>query len=140
MITYCCYLISSYRELIPICGRDLTCWRAFIPRVVTAMDSAGKPIWAFEVDVQRIDLRPEDDPDEYHWAVIRTYAEFYNLESKLTEFHGEFLETHLPAKKMFGTGKSEFLESVRLVSIFPFFFFMGDLFNPVTINPIKNKR
>jgi len=105
---------SSYRELIPICGRDLTCWRAFIPRVVTAMDSAGKPIWAFEVDVQRIDLRPEDDPDEYHWAVIRTYAEFYNLESKLTEFHGEFLETHLPAKKMFGTGKSEFLESVRL--------------------------
>jgi len=106
---------SSYSELIPICGRDLTAWRAAIPRVVSAIDSSGKSIWAFEVDVLRVDLRPEDDPDEYHWTVIRTYAEFYNLEAKLTEFHGEFLsDIRLPAKKMFGTRSFEFLESLRL--------------------------
>lgn len=113
-----CLWISSYSELIPICGRDLTAWRAVIPRLVTAIDSSGKSIWAFEVDVQRIDLRPEDDPDEYHWTVIRTYAEFYSLEAKLTEFHGEFLcDIRLPAKKMFGTRSYEFLESLRLVRI-----------------------
>jgi len=106
---------SSYADLIPICGRDLTAWRACIPRVVTAIDSAGKPIGAFEVDIQRIDLRPEDDPEEYHWSVIRTYQEFYNLESKLTEFHGEFVDIHLPAKKLFGTKNVEFLQTVRVV-------------------------
>lgn len=86
---------------------------------MSAIDSSGKSIWAFEVDVQRIDLRPEDDPDEYHWTVIRTYPEFYNLEAKLAEFHGEFLcDIRLPAKKMFGTRSFEFLESLRLVSYF----------------------
>lgn len=103
--------------MIPVCGRDLTAWRACIPKVVTAVDSAGKSIWAFEVDIQRIDLRPEDDPEEYHWSVVRTYAEFYHLESKLTEFHGEFVDIRLPAKKMFGTRNAEFLQSVRPVCI-----------------------
>ena len=99
----------------------MTAWRAFIPRVVTTgVDSSGKPInWAFEVEIQRIDLRPEDDPEEYHWSIIRTYAEFFNLESKLTEFHGEFIDIHLPPKKLFGTRSYEFLESVRFVRIHP---------------------
>ena len=79
------------------------------------MDSGGKPIAAFEVDIQRIDLRPEDDPEEYHWSVIRTYQEFYNLENKLTEFNGEFIDLRLPAKKLFGTRSAEFLQTVRTV-------------------------
>lgn len=103
--------------MIPVCGRDLTAWRASIPRVVTAMDSAGKSIWAFEVEIQRIDLRPEDDPEEYHWSVVRTYNEFYHLESKLTEFHGEFIDVRLPPKKLFGTRNAEFLQSVRNVRV-----------------------
>ena len=107
--------ISAYADLIPVSGRDLTAWKASIPRVVSAVDSSGKDIFAFEVEIQRADLRPEDDPEEYHWTVIRTYLEFFYLESKLTEFHGEFVSKRLPPKKMFGTRSVKFLESVRLV-------------------------
>ena len=96
-------IFSAYADLIPVSGRDLTAWKTSIPRVVSAVDSAGKAIWAFEVEIQRGDIRPEDDPEEYHWTVIRTYLEFFHLESKLTEFHGEFINKRLPPKKMFGT-------------------------------------
>ncbi|KAI9555168.1 hypothetical protein GHT06_017683 [Daphnia sinensis] len=105
--------IGTYADLIPVSGRDLTAWKTSIPRVVSAVDSAGKAIWAFEVEIQRGDIRPEDDPEEYRWTVIRTYLEFFYLESKLTEFHGEFLDNRLPQKKMFGTRSLKFLESVR---------------------------
>ena len=83
---------------------------------MTAIHSAGKSIGAFEVEIQRIDLRPEDDPEGYHWSVIRTYQEFYGLESKLTEFHGEFVDIRLPPKKLFGTKNVEFLQTVKSVS------------------------
>ena len=109
-------IFSAYADLIPVSGRDLTAWKTSIPRVVSAVDSAGKAIWAFEVEIQRGDIRPEDDPEEYHWTVIRTYLEFFHLESKLTEFHGEFINKRLPPKKMFGTKSQNFLESVRAVS------------------------
>ena len=33
-----------------------------------------------------------------HWKVQRQYSEFYALESKLTEFHGEFEDVRLPPK------------------------------------------
>lgn len=107
----------TYADLIPVSGRDLTAWKTSIPRVVSAVDSAGKPIWAFEVEIQRGDIRPEDDPEEYHWTVIRTYLEFFHLENKLTEFHGELVSNRLPQKKMFGTRNMKFLESVRPVRI-----------------------
>ena len=81
------------------------------------MDSSGKQNFAFEVEIQRIDIRQEDDPEEYHWSVVRTYAEFYQLESKLTEFHGEFVDIRLRPKKIFGTRSIEFLQSVRIVRI-----------------------
>lgn len=103
--------------MIPVSGRDLTAWKTSIPRVVSAVDSAGKPIWAFEVEIQRGDIRPEDDPEEYHWTVIRTYLEFFHLENKLTEFHGELVSNRLPQKKMFGTRNMKYLESVRPVRI-----------------------
>ncbi|XP_046464686.1 sorting nexin-14-like isoform X1 [Daphnia pulex] len=105
---------GAYADLIPVSGRDLTAWKTSIPRVVSAVDSAGKAIWGFEVEIQRGDIRPEDDPEEYHWTVIRTYLEFFHLESKLTEFHGEFVTNRLPPKKMFGTRSMAFLESVRV--------------------------
>ncbi len=111
-------ICSAYADLIPVSGRDLTAWKTSIPRIVSAVDSAGKAIWAFEVEIQRGDIRPEDDPEEYHWSVIRTYLEFFHLESKLTEFHGEFVTNRLPPKKMFGTRSMAFLESVRVVRVF----------------------
>lgn len=122
------FFISVYADLIPVSGRDLTAWITSIPRIISAVDSAGKPIWAFEVEIQRVDIRPEDDPEEYHWTVVRTYLEFYYLESKLVEFHGE-LGNRLPPKKMFGTRNMQFLESVRLVRIFDNFFIIRGNFD-----------
>lgn len=120
-------VVRAYADLIPVSGRDLTAWKTSIPRVVSAVDSAGKPIWAFEVEIQRGDIRPEDDPEEYHWTVIRTYLEFFHLENKLTEFHGELVSNRLPQKKMFGTRNMKFLESVRPVRNVSYYFSLQSL-------------
>jgi len=59
-----------------------------------------------------------EDPDLYHWTVDRRYHDFYTLESKLTEFHGEFPDTQLPPKRiLFGPRGIEFMESKRQVFI-----------------------
>ena len=97
-------------------ARNLSSWRTSIPKVVSTVDSSGRPGWAFEVEIQRLDLRPGDDPEDFHWTVVRSYNEFYVLETKLKEFHGD-LPVRLPPKKMFGTREFGFLQGVRLVSI-----------------------
>jgi len=57
-----------------------------------------------------------ENPDLYHWTVDRRYLDFYTLESKLTEFHGEFPDTQLPPKRiLFGPRGIEFMESKRQV-------------------------
>lgn len=59
-----------------------------------------------------------EDPDSYHWTVDRRYHDFYTLESKLTEFHGEFPDTQLPPKRiLFGPRGIEFMECKRQVFI-----------------------
>ncbi len=56
----------------------------------------------------------EDEFEEtLNWQVERKYNEFYVLEQKLTEFHGEFEDAFLPSKKSFGTKNKEFLEAKR---------------------------
>nr|CAD7454246.1 unnamed protein product [Timema tahoe] len=55
-----------------------------------------------------------EDPERYHWTVDRKYNDFYALESKLTEFHGEFTDIHLPPKRiLFGPRGVEFMETKR---------------------------
>ena len=44
------------------------------------------------------------DPD-LHWIVERQFSEFYALESKLTEFHGEFEEAKLPPRSKLFSGR-----------------------------------
>ena len=57
-----------------------------------------------------------EDPEACHWTVDRRYHDFYTLESKLTEFHGEFTDTQLPPKRiLFGPRGVEFMESKRQV-------------------------
>lgn len=76
--------------------------------------------------------------DPEHWSVYRRYLEFYVLESKLTEFHGEalsvpsgvpddpvsvshwwlsssgtFADAQLPSKRIIGPKNYEFLVSKR---------------------------
>jgi sorting nexin-14 len=57
-----------------------------------------------------------EDPESCHWTVDRRYHDFYTLESKLTEFHGDFPDTQLPPKRiLFGPRGVEFMESKRQV-------------------------
>ena len=46
-------------------------------------------------------------------SVYRTYNDFYSLEQKLKQFHGEKLTTQLPAKRMFNTKNIEYLDVDR---------------------------
>lgn len=46
-------------------------------------------------------------------SVFRTYNDFYSLEQKLKQFHGEKLIAQLPAKKIFITKDQEYLDVVR---------------------------
>ena len=52
-----------------------------------------------------------DDFESSNWRVERRYPDFYVLEQKLVEFHGDFEGTHLPPKKSFGTKNKDFLDS-----------------------------
>jgi sorting nexin-14 len=49
-------------------------------------------------------LSTQEDGGDLQWAVQRRYSEFYALESKLTEFHGEFEDVRLPTKSKFWKG------------------------------------
>ena len=87
--------------------RDLSAWRVTIPKVV-AKTSGGKSHFVFVIDVQRIDVTSrKGNGEDLHWTVSRRHSEFYALESKLTEFHGEFEgdQVKLPAKAKLFSGK-----------------------------------
>ncbi|XP_045112989.1 sorting nexin-14-like isoform X3 [Portunus trituberculatus] len=96
--------------------RDLSAWRVCIPRVEQRVDAANKPYYAFIVDVTRIDVSGVEHLDELHWEVERRYNEFYILENKLTEFHGEFQDNQLPPKRALFTSKDiGFMQTRRLI-------------------------
>ncbi|KFM77680.1 Sorting nexin-14, partial [Stegodyphus mimosarum] len=92
--------------------KKLSAWRVFIPQVMMRMDQNCKYYHTFRIEVQRIDVRDDDNPDDLHWTVERRYTEFYVLEAKLTEFHGE-LSVQLPPKRSQQNKGLAFLESKR---------------------------
>lgn len=47
----------------------------------------------------------QDDGSDLRFKVCRRYNEFYALEAKLTEFHGEFDDVKLPPKAKFAAWK-----------------------------------
>ncbi|KAG0721548.1 Sorting nexin-14 [Chionoecetes opilio] len=96
--------------------RDLSAWRVSIPRVEQRVDAANKSYYAFIVDVTRIDVSGVEHLDELHWEVERRYNEFYILENKLTEFHGDFQDNQLPPKRALFTSKDiGFMQTRRLI-------------------------
>ncbi|XP_071449604.1 sorting nexin-14-like isoform X2 [Hetaerina americana] len=114
---------SSGRSLEP---RDLSAWRVTIPNVQVRRESSGNstagaiggntrsPGTTFLIHVRRIDVQGEDIPSDCNWTVERKYSDFYLLESKLVEFHGEFPDNHLPPKRvLFGPKGAEFMHSRR---------------------------
>lgn len=56
-----------------------------------------------------------DNGEDLSWTVERGYSEFYALESKLTEFHGEFPDLRLPPrpKIFFGRGLDAMQSKIR---------------------------
>nr|XP_036878764.1 sorting nexin-14 isoform X7 [Manis javanica] len=77
----------------PNTPRNLAAWKISIPYVDFFEDSSSERkekkerIPVFCIDVERNDRRAVGHEPE-HWSVYRRYLEFYVLESKLTEFHG----------------------------------------------------
>ncbi|XP_025108729.1 sorting nexin-14-like isoform X2 [Pomacea canaliculata] len=93
---------------------DLSSWRVTVPRTGARPDleNIRKQYYVFIIDVRRVDVQ---EGDKSSWTVARRYHEFYVLEQKLTEFHGEFVDCQLPPKKSFGTKSQEFVESKKEV-------------------------
>ncbi len=76
-------------------------------RLATMADGNGKKYFVFVIDVQRIDITSAtENAEDLHWTVHRRYAEFYTLESRLTEFHGQFDDLHLPPKAKLFSGRN----------------------------------
>ncbi|KAI0214870.1 Sorting nexin-14 [Lamellibrachia satsuma] len=94
--------------------RDLSAWRVMVPEVLVKAEpeNPNRCYYTYLVDVRRVDVI-EDDFEPSRWTVERRYNEFYVLEQKLTEFHGEFDDIQLPPKKSFGTKNVEFLDSKK---------------------------
>ncbi|KAK4877057.1 hypothetical protein RN001_009563 [Aquatica leii] len=67
--------------------RDLSAWRISIPSVETHQSSSSKSFHVFNINVQRIDTVSESEIR--HWIVRRKEQDFYTLNTKLIEFHGE---------------------------------------------------
>lgn len=79
--------------------RDLSAWRVSIPNVETRVDMQHRHYLAFVIEVQRIDVGNGDSPEDLHWSVARRHHEFYVLEAKLLEFHGELPVAPLPPRR-----------------------------------------
>ncbi|KAL3842670.1 hypothetical protein ACJMK2_020660 [Sinanodonta woodiana] len=103
---------DSQEENQEIHLHDLSTWRITIPRIGARPepDNPHKQYYVFIIDVRRVDMATEG---RSHWTVPRRYLEFYVLEQKLTEFHGEFMHCMLPSKKVIGTKKQDFIDSMR---------------------------
>lgn len=94
--------------------RDLSAWRVTIPDIVAKPDpdNPKKMISMFHIEVRRVDVL-ENDFEASRWEIDRRYNEFYVLEQKLVEFHGEFEDAQLPSKRTFVQKNKAFLESLR---------------------------
>ncbi|RZF32408.1 hypothetical protein LSTR_LSTR001872 [Laodelphax striatellus] len=92
----------EYAEALQFCEpeRDLSAWRVSVPNVSQKFDpSTNKCGPVYTINVQRIDVR---EGDSNQWTVERKQADFYTLESKLAEFHGEFSDAQLPTRRLLG--------------------------------------
>lgn len=75
--------------------RDLSSWRVRVREFGYKMDATtGKAAPLYILHVQMINPIQGDVRNE--WCVERRLADFYALEAKLTEFHGDFPDTQLP--------------------------------------------
>ncbi|CAG9529793.1 unnamed protein product [Cercopithifilaria johnstoni] len=102
--------------------RDMNKWNVTIPFVEPRRDPVGgHTIYVYVILVERFDI--SDDVKRaslsatvasQKWSVIRHYNEFYVLESKLIEFHGNTIKTEsLPPRRFFNCKSRVYVESRR---------------------------
>lgn len=92
--------------------RDLSLWKASLPRIEPRRDpQTGRTMYVYVIEVEATDMGSR------RWCTDRRYREFYVLESKLVEFHGEQVRGGfpLPPKKTFNNKSRAFVESQRAI-------------------------
>lgn len=93
---------------------DLNCWKVNVTQVSGLRDKlTDRTIFVFIIEIERPDAKPHETQ---RWSIHRTFNEFYVLESKLNEFHGNSLRfSPLPTRKTFVTRDKPFMEQHRLI-------------------------
>lgn len=103
-----------------------------IDEIEEVVDKSNKPCYVFLIQVWNIQFEANNDL-EPNWQVKRKYDEFYVLDNKLKEFHGDELNVELPAKKgniFSSTSRNlEYLNSVK-----------NDFAKYVQVNNLKENR
>ncbi|CAG2223390.1 SNX14 [Mytilus edulis] len=89
----CMAVDGTFQEFHP---PDLSTWRVSIPRIGARPDpdNPRKQYFVFIIDIRRVDDVSKDKSGRASWVVARRYNEFYALESKLLEFHGELMQDY----------------------------------------------
>ena len=87
-----------------------------IDEIEELVDKSNKPCYVFVIQVWHIQFEANNE-SEPNWQVKRKYDEFYVLDTKLKEFHGDELSAELPNKQrniFYSTSRNlEFLNSVK---------------------------
>lgn len=93
---------------------NLNCWKVNVAQVNGLRDKiSDRVIFVFIIEVERPDAKPHETQ---RWSIHRSFNEFYVLESKLNEFHGDSLRfSPLPTRKTFVTRDKPFMEQHRLI-------------------------
>ncbi|EFP05141.1 hypothetical protein CRE_04084 [Caenorhabditis remanei] len=93
---------------------DLNCWKVNVSQVSGLRDRiTDRTIFVFIIEVERPDAKPHETQ---RWSIHRSFNEFYVLESKLNEFHGDSLRfSPLPTRKTFVTRDKPYMEQHRLI-------------------------
>ncbi|ULU07409.1 hypothetical protein L3Y34_018859 [Caenorhabditis briggsae] len=93
---------------------DLNCWKVNVSQVSGLRERhTDRQVYVFIIEVERPDAKPHETQ---RWSIHRTFSEFYVLEAKLNEFHGNTLRfSPLPTRKTFATRDKPFMEQHRLI-------------------------
>ncbi|KAK5983023.1 hypothetical protein GCK32_003331 [Trichostrongylus colubriformis] len=94
--------------------RNINQWKVNISKIVPMRDSTtGRTVYVYVIDVERKEAKEKETKC---WSIFRRFAEFYVLEMKLLEFHGDSLRfTLLPPRKTLVSRNRAFLEQHRLL-------------------------
>lgn len=94
--------------------RNINRWKVNISRIAPMREtSTGRTVYVYAIDVERTEGRENETK---RWCIYRRFIEFYVLEMKLLEFHGDSLRFNmLPPKKTPMSGNRAFLEQHRLL-------------------------